>query len=60
MHNAVQQRPPAPADQVAQSGEVRTITSRQLMGSERVLIILHGQDEYRLQVTGSGKLILTK
>jgi hemin uptake protein HemP len=60
VNNAVPQRPAASVDRAAQSGEIRTITSRQLLGSERVLIILHGRDEYRLQVTGSGKLILTK
>jgi hemin uptake protein HemP len=38
----------------------RTISSHDLMGGESVIIIRHGEDEYRLRVTASGKLILTK
>ncbi len=30
------------------------------MAGKREIIIEHGQDEYRLRITGSGKLILTK
>jgi hemin uptake protein HemP len=36
------------------------MSSEQLMGGERVLVIVHRQEEYRLQVTATGKLILTK
>lgn len=36
------------------------MSSRELLGGERVLIIRHGDEEYRLQLTGTGKLILTK
>lgn len=38
----------------------RTISSRDLLGGERRVIIRHEQDDYRLQVTATGKLILTK
>jgi hemin uptake protein HemP len=38
----------------------RSINSRDLMGAARVLIIRHGKDDYRLQLTTAGKLILTK
>jgi hemin uptake protein HemP len=38
----------------------RTIASDDLMAGERVIIIRHGKDEYRLRVTASDKLILTK
>jgi hemin uptake protein HemP len=38
----------------------RTISSRDLLGGARFVIIRHEQDDYRLQVTGTGKLILTK
>jgi hemin uptake protein HemP len=38
----------------------RTISSRDLLGGERMIVIRHEQDDYRLQVTASGKLILTK
>jgi hemin uptake protein HemP len=38
----------------------RTISSRELMGGARLLIIRHEREDYRLQVTATGKLILTK
>ncbi len=38
----------------------RTILSRDLLGSEKLVIIRHKQEDYRLQVTAMGKLILTK
>lgn len=37
-----------------------SITTAKLMGTSRELLILHGEDQYRLRITGSGKLILTK
>ncbi|HMK14866.1 MAG TPA: hemin uptake protein HemP [Burkholderiales bacterium] len=36
------------------------IASEQLMKGKREIIIKHGLDEYRLRITASGKLILTK
>jgi len=39
---------------------VRSISSEQLLAGQRMIVIRHGKEEYRLQVTGSGKLILTK
>lgn len=39
---------------------VRRISSRTLFGDQRMLVIRHGGADYRLQVTRSGKLILTK
>ena len=38
----------------------RWISSDELMAGERVIIIQHGVEEYRLRVTAAGKLILTK
>ena len=38
----------------------RTISSRDLFGTQRVVIIRHEQEDYRLRVTATGKLILTK
>jgi hemin uptake protein HemP len=35
-------------------------TSARLMGGARELIIEHAGEEYRLRITGKGKLILTK
>lgn len=60
MNNALQQRPATSSDRGTKSGDVRTITSEQLLRGERVVVILHRQEEYRLQVTATGKLILTK
>jgi hemin uptake protein HemP len=36
------------------------ISSRELLGDDRLVIIRHEQEDYRLQVTAAGKLILTK
>ncbi|MEH2490856.1 hemin uptake protein HemP [Bradyrhizobium sp. AZCC 2230] len=38
----------------------RTVTSRDLLGGERLLVIQHEEEVYRLQLTAAGKLILTK
>lgn len=60
MNNVVQQRPDLSPDRAAKLGEVRTITSGQLLRGERIIVIVHHGKEYRLQVTANGKLILTK
>ena len=36
------------------------ISTELLMGGRREIVLQHGPDEYRLRVTSSGKLILTK
>jgi hemin uptake protein HemP len=38
----------------------RTIFSRDILRGEKLVIVQHEQEKYRLQVTASGKLILTK
>jgi hemin uptake protein HemP len=38
----------------------RVVSSRDLLGEARELIIVHGADRYRLLLTRSNKLILTK
>ena len=38
----------------------RAISTHDLMAGERVIIIRHGTEEYRLRITASDKLILTK
>lgn len=38
----------------------RTITSAELFGNLREIIIFHAGEEYRLRITSNGKLILTK
>jgi hemin uptake protein HemP len=47
--------PTAPA-----SSAPRVVPSTALFEGQRELIIQHGSDSYRLRVTASGKLILTK
>jgi hemin uptake protein HemP len=53
-----QRDPQAAVPQAAKTQ--RTISSRDLFGSDRLVIIRHEQEDYRLQVTATGKLILTK
>lgn len=38
----------------------KTITTGELFGTLREIIILHNGVEYRLRITSNGKLILTK
>jgi hemin uptake protein HemP len=38
----------------------RVVRSPDLFGGARILTILHRDEEYRLQITAAGKLILTK
>ena len=38
----------------------KTIKSTELFGTLREIVILHAGEEYRLRITSSGKLILTK
>lgn len=36
------------------------IDSRELFATDREIIIVHGEDHYRLRLTSQNKLILTK
>lgn len=38
----------------------KTITTAELFGTIREVVILHDGKEYRLRITSNGKLILTK
>ena len=38
----------------------KTVTTRDLMGGARELIIMHAEAQYLLRITSNGKLILTK
>jgi hemin uptake protein HemP len=49
-------RPPA----AAPAGTRRVLSSGELFAEAREVVIVHGQDEYRLRITRAGKLILTK
>jgi hemin uptake protein HemP len=52
--------PSAPTLGTLQREAVRSISSEELFAGQRMIVIRHGKEEYRLQVTGTGKLILTK
>jgi hemin uptake protein HemP len=41
-------------------GRPRVISSRDIMGDDRLVVIRHEDEFYRLQRTAAGKLILTK
>ena len=56
MPSSKNDRPPQdPAE-----GEAPAVSSRELLAGGRQLIIHHGQQQYRLLLTSSNKLILTK
>jgi hemin uptake protein HemP len=38
----------------------RIISSRDLFAGQKLVIIRHEQEDYRLQMTAAGKLLLTK
>jgi len=51
---------PGPKPDETERGEPPVVTSEQLLAGRRQLIIQHGGERYRLMVTRSNKLILTK
>lgn len=61
-------RPPAAVvDSASQPSQPLTTGARspriptdRLMGGRREIVLLHGLEEYRLRVTSTGKLLLTK
>jgi hemin uptake protein HemP len=59
----VTHRPAADAQRsgvAPQKALTKVIDSRELLAGGRILRIQHGFEEYRLQITRTGKLILTK
>jgi hemin uptake protein HemP len=44
----------------AKANHLVVVSSEDLLAGRRQLIIQHGPEQYRLQVTNSNKLILTK
>lgn len=42
------------------ANQLNRVKSTELFGNSRMLIILHGGEEYRLNITNNDKLILTK
>jgi hemin uptake protein HemP len=51
---------PEPQQEDADKAEPLTISSETLLAGRRQLIIQHGGEQYRLLLTRSNKLILTK
>jgi hemin uptake protein HemP len=51
---------PEPRPEDIDKAEPLAVTSEQLLGGRRQLIIRHGDERYRLMLTRSNKLILTK
>jgi len=49
-----------PANEQAGCTPRRVVTSQELLGGGRELIIVHAGEEYRLRITSNEKLILTK
>ena len=49
-----------PDDVGGETSDVPTVDSVTLMKGRRELVIRHGADTYRLRITASNKLILTK
>jgi hemin uptake protein HemP len=52
--------PAGPETSPARTTDSRSVSSRELLGSEGRLDILHNGEVYRLRVTRQKKLILTK
>ncbi len=50
----------APSDRPEETAVRQIVSSVDLFRGGRELLIRHGSEEYRLRVTRSGKLILTK
>jgi hemin uptake protein HemP len=51
---------PEPPQEEADKGDPPTISSETLLAGRRQVIIQHGAERYRLMLTRSNKLILTK
>ena len=56
----IRKSPAAAAATDTTSSPPRTVTSRELFGATRQLVIRHAGEEYRLSITSKDKLILTK
>lgn len=55
-----QSRDAGPTDSRGKNPSRRVVTSRELLGGLRELIIEHAGEEYKLRITSKDKLILTK
>jgi hemin uptake protein HemP len=53
-------RSAVPSARTTATSAPRTLRSEELFGEVPEVVILHGEDRYRLRVTSKDKLILTK
>jgi hemin uptake protein HemP len=60
MNGAAQPQPTPPRDGTAAAGEGPDWSSEAIFQGRREVLIAHGPERYRLRITGSNKLILTK
>ncbi len=51
---------PTAGKQIVEFPGKRVFSSEDLFRSQREIVIVHGQAQYRLQITKAGKLILNK
>jgi len=56
----IKESPPAAAERPRTAQPERVVTTRELLGNSHRIWIEHATERYLLQVTRSGKLILTK
>ncbi len=56
----ISNKPGLAAPETFKAPQRRCVTSEELLMGDREIAIRHGGQEYRLQVTKNGKLILTK
>lgn len=45
---------------ITNAAAVNTVTSEELLGAAKQLLILHNGDNYTLRITANNKLLLTK
>lgn len=60
IHDPATQQASAIAADKPSAGARRRLSSSELFGETRELVIEHAGEEYRLRITSQGKLILTK
>ena len=56
----IKESPPAPRTEARRIDRERTVTTQELLGGAHRIWIEHASERYLLQITRSGKLILTK
>ncbi len=60
MINPLRKDPDLVKNELSAPSGKRIVHSEELFKNEREIVIVHGQAQYRLQITKAGKLILNK